>query len=47
MHVVGNSFKAKDMSGKVIVVTGANTGIGYYTAKHLLEMNATVILACR
>jgi hypothetical protein len=47
VHVVGNSFRPTDMSGKVVIVTGANTGIGYYTAKHLLDMGATVILACR
>jgi nucleoside-diphosphate-sugar epimerase len=44
---VGNSFRPTDMSRKVVIVTGANTGIGYYTAKHLLDMGATVILACR
>ncbi len=36
-----------DMSGKVCVVTGANTGIGLETARGLAEMNACVILACR
>ncbi len=35
------------MSGKVCVVTGANTGIGLETARGLAEMNACVILACR
>lgn len=32
---------------RVVVVTGANTGIGYETAKCIAEMGATVILACR
>ena len=36
-----------DLSGKVIIVTGANTGIGYETAKELLKKNAKVYLACR
>ncbi|KAL4218045.1 hypothetical protein ACF0H5_022783 [Mactra antiquata] len=32
---------------RIIVVTGANTGIGYEIAKHCAFMGATVILACR
>ncbi|XP_071511816.1 retinol dehydrogenase 12-like [Diadema antillarum] len=36
-----------DMSGKTIIVTGANTGIGYETAKSLAQVGARVILACR
>ena len=36
-----------DMSGKVVVVTGGNSGIGYATAKALAVMGAHVILACR
>lgn len=38
---------AADMSGKVVVVTGANTGIGKQTALELAEAGATVVLACR
>ena len=37
-----------DLSGKVIVVTGANTGLGYDAAKHFAGMNPKkLILACR
>jgi len=35
------------LSGKVAIVTGANTGIGLETARTLAELDATVILACR
>jgi len=36
-----------DQSGKVAVVTGANTGIGYETARTLAAKGARVVLACR
>jgi len=36
-----------DLSDEVIVVTGANVGLGYWTAHHLAAQNATVIAACR
>ena len=36
-----------DLSGKVAVVTGGNTGIGYETAKALAEMGAHTFIACR
>jgi len=36
-----------DMTGKVAVVTGANSGIGYVTCKYLLLKNCTVYMLCR
>jgi NAD(P)-dependent dehydrogenase (short-subunit alcohol dehydrogenase family) len=36
-----------DLTGKIVIVTGANSGIGYETARALACKNATVILACR
>lgn len=37
----------KDLSGQLALVTGANTGIGYETARSLLKHNCKVIFACR
>ncbi|XP_014785262.1 retinol dehydrogenase 11 [Octopus bimaculoides] len=36
-----------DLTGKTVIVTGGNTGLGYITARELASRNARVILACR
>jgi retinol dehydrogenase-12 len=35
------------MTNKVVVITGANRGIGYHAARQLTQLGATCILACR
>ena len=47
-YVRGKLFDDKiNLNNKVYIVTGSNTGLGYHTAKELVEMGGTVIMACR
>ena len=41
------SYPEVDLSGKVVIVTGGNTGIGYETAKGLARLGAHTFIACR
>ncbi|MCM4156839.1 oxidoreductase [Gramella sp. AN32] len=37
----------QDQSGKIAIITGANTGLGYETTKFLVKKNMVVVMACR
>ena len=41
------SYPVADLSGKVAMVTGGNTGIGYEISKALAEMGAHTFIACK
>ena len=47
MKKVFTADDVPDQSGKTIVITGANTGLGYEAAKVLSAKGARVLIACR
>ena len=47
IFVQGPKPTFKNMDEKVVLITGSNAGIGKETARQLLIMGATVIMACR
>ncbi len=47
MHEKWTTKKIPDLTGKVIIVTGANSGLGYEDAKAFARKGAKIILACR
>ena len=45
--ITGSSDMNENIAGKVVVITGASSGLGEATARHLAERGATVVLGAR
>ena len=39
--------RMSDLNGKIAIVTGANSGMGFATVEALSDMGATVLMLCR
>ncbi len=37
----------QDQSGKTVLITGANDGLGYHLTRAFAQKNAHIIMACR
>lgn len=46
-HMKSFQIDYSNVPGKVVVVTGANSGLGYETSKEILRHGGRVIMACR
>ena len=47
-HLLAGKCKiSHDMSGKLVIITGASSGLGKFTALELVSKGAKVIFACR
>lgn len=46
-HSWGVCTAKTDLTGKTVIITGCNTGIGYYVALDLAFRNARIVMACR
>ncbi|MEE2945775.1 MAG: SDR family NAD(P)-dependent oxidoreductase [Pseudomonadota bacterium] len=46
-HWIDADTRAKDVSGKIYIVTGANSGVGLETTRQLVTQGGHVVMACR